>query len=148
MIPRNYHWTRSWPRDFRQRSGTVLVAALVCLLIVMTMLGSMLQGTLRARRQLHTQRDRRQAELLLQAGADRAAFRLSSESNYRGETWTLPADTIVGTGDGQVTVAASRESDEQPWQVRVVAEYPLGSESSIRRSRTFLFPSQVPQVQE
>jgi Tfp pilus assembly protein PilX len=137
----------------RRRSGMVLVAALVCLLIVTSLVGSMLQGTLRARRQLHAERDRRQTELLLEAGADRAASRLAAEPDFRGETWQVPAEAIVGRGEGRVTTEVSSAADnqlpsEQSWQVRVVAEYPLGSGSSIRRSRTFFVTSPNTQVQE
>ncbi len=141
-------WWRLRFRNPHQRRGTVLVAALVCMLVVMTLLGNMLQGTLRVRRQLRTQRDLRQTELLLEAGADRAAYRLFRETDYRGETWAIPAEQIVGRGDGQVTMEASRDSDGKPWQVRVVAEYPLGSELSVRRSHTFIVQPQSPQSQE
>ena len=124
-----------------RRRGTILVVALVCLLIVMTLVALLLQGALRARRQLRAERDRRQAELLLAAGIERAALRLADEADYRGETWELPAEAIVGTGSGQVTISAAREAADRPWQVYVVAEYPLGSELSIRRSRTVLVSS-------
>jgi hypothetical protein len=70
----------------RPRRGLVIVAALVCLLIVTSILSSMLQNALRARRQLRIERDRRQVELLVQAGADRAAFRLTTEPSFRGDT--------------------------------------------------------------
>jgi hypothetical protein len=130
------------------RRGAVLVAALVCLLIVMAMLGAMLRGTLRARMQMHVQRDLRQCELLLEAGVERAAFRLASEADYRGETWAVPADSVVGSGEGQVTIAATRAADDQPWQLSVAAEYPLGSDSSIRRSRTVFVPSKTIPFQE
>ena len=120
----------------RRRSGMVLIAALVCLLILTGMIGTMLQTSLRARRQLRTERELIQCKLLLQAGMDRAAFRLSSDSEYAGETWEVPAEALAGSGEGQVTIEASRESDDEPWSVRVVAEYPLGSEHSIRRSKT------------
>lgn len=119
-----------------RRQGIVLIVSLVCLVIVMALIGGLLQGTLRARRQLHVERDRRQTELLLHAGIDRAALRLATEADYRGETWALPAESILGSGAGQVTIEASREADDRPWQVHVVAEYPAGSELSIRRSRT------------
>jgi hypothetical protein len=132
-------------RTVRRRRGAVLVAALVCLLVVMAVLSSMLQGTLRARRQLHRERDLRQAELLLQAGVERAAFRFASEPGYRGETWSLPAVMITGSKAGRVMIEFSRESDEQPWRVDVAAEYPAGNEASIRRSHTFNFqPQSVP----
>lgn len=125
-----------------QRRGTVLIVALVCLLIVMALVGSLLQGTLRARRQLHAERDRRQTELLLQAGIERAAFRLAKEADYRGETWALPAESLLGTGEGQVTIKAARDAEDDPFEVNVVAEYPVGSVLSIRRSRTVLVSNQ------
>jgi hypothetical protein len=104
----------------------------------MALIGALLQGTLRARRQLQVERDRRQAELLLQAGLDRAALALASEPGYRGESWQLPAESITGVGAGSVTIKATRASDDTPWQIHVVAEYPVGSARSIRRSRTIL----------
>jgi type II secretory pathway component PulK len=136
MTRKNHHYSK-------QRKGAVLVTALVCLLIVMALLGSMLQNTLRARRQLRTERDLRQAELLLQAGADRAAFRLSKDADYRGETWKLPAKSVIGSGEAEVVIEVSHESEKKPWQVHVVAEYPVGSELSIRRSHTFLIQSSI-----
>ena len=124
-----------------RRRGAVLIVALVCLLVVFTLVGLLVQSALRARRQLHAERDRRQAELLLDAGLARAAERLAAEADYRGETWSLPAASIVGTSSGQVTIAAARNDATDPWRVNVVAEYPLGDELSIRRSRTVLVPS-------
>jgi hypothetical protein len=121
----------------RQRSGLMIVVALVCLLIVTSIICSMLQSALRARRQLHVERDRRQAELLLEAGADRAVSRLAADASFRGDTWTVPADAIIGQGDGRVMIEISRSNDEDAWQLHAVAEYPLGRGFPIRRSHTF-----------
>jgi Tfp pilus assembly protein PilX len=129
-------------RPLPARRGTVLIVSLVCLLVIMALLGALLQGTLRARRQLRSERDRRQAELLLQAGLDRAALRLTKETDYRGESWELDAAAIGGDSAGLVTIAASRAAADQPWKIHAVAEYPAGSEFSIRRSRTILVQSQ------
>src|SRR6476660_7947859 len=82
------------PLSHTRRHGAVLVAALVCLAIIVAMIGSMLVTALAASRQLHAERDLRQCELLLQAGVDRAAYRLATERTYRGETWTLSNDNI------------------------------------------------------
>jgi type II secretory pathway component PulK len=125
-------------RPKARRCGAILIAVLVCLVIVMALIGGLLQGTLRARRQLLAERDRRQAELLLQAGLDRAALALASETDYRGESWELPAASITGGGAGLVTAEVTREAEDKPWQIHVVAEYPVGSELSVRRSRTIL----------
>lgn len=138
-------------RHFRcghSRHGAAVVVAMACLTVVTTMLVTMLQGTLHVRRELHAQRDLRQTELLLAAGMDRAEYRLTREADYRGETWRLPADAVVGRGNAKVTIAANRESDAEPWQVDVVAEYSRGGGLSIRRSETFFVQLTTPQVQE
>jgi hypothetical protein len=61
--------------------------------------------------------------------------------------WDIPATDIGGSADAQVTIEVTRPANESP-QVRVRAEYPLGSEHSIRRSRTFQLSSNNPLSQE
>jgi hypothetical protein len=114
----------------------------------MGILGSMLKGTLLAHRQLHSERDLRQTDLLLQAGSDRARYRLASETNYRGETWSLPANAIADNGHGRVTIEISPADGQAARTAQVVAEYPLGGETSIRRSHTFQFLTQKSREQE
>jgi type II secretory pathway component PulK len=130
------------------RGGAVLVAALVCLLVVMGMLGTMLQGALQSHRQLRRERDLRQTELLLDAGCDRALHRLANETDYRGETWNVPADAFADKGEGRVTIEISPKDGQTARKAHVVAEYPLGDETSIRRSRTFQVLTQKPLKQE
>lgn len=130
----------------RERRGAVMVTALVCLLVVMAMIGTMLEAAIRARRQLHAERNLRQTELLLQAATDRAAFRLDNQADYQGETWEPALEDLPG--QGQVTIEAARDSDTEPWSVQIVAEYPGGSEHSVRRSRTFLYQTTTPPDQE
>lgn len=132
--------TRKQPRGHR---GLVLIAALVCLLVSMAIVGSMLQGTIRAQRQLHTERDVRQAELLLQAGFDRAVAKLAADADFAGDTWDLSPAEIVGRGAGHVitTVNQTNRGRESICQIRVVAEYPLGRDFPARRSQVFTVSS-------
>ena len=131
------------------RRGTVLVAALVCLLVVMSILTGILQNSLRARRQLRAERDARQADLLLEAGLSRAQFQLARNAEYRGEVWDLPADQIVDRGEAAVTIQANpAEEPAVGWKLQIRAEYPRGNESSIRRSATILIPPQSPNGKE
>jgi hypothetical protein len=125
----------------RSRNGLVLIAALVCLLIVTSLTTTMLQGALRARRQLRAERDRRQAELLVEAGADRAAARMAADSTFRGDTWSVPAEAIVGRGAGRVTTEIKQGVDDKSWQIHVVAEYPLDRDFPVRRSLTLALAS-------
>ena len=133
--------------NHQRRRGMVLVAALVCLVVVMALLGHMLVGALRTGRQMHRERDRRQCELLLQAGQGRAALRIAADASYAGEVWNIPAAEIGGQSEGQVTIQVSKNANSPP-HIRVLAEYPRGSEHSIRRSRSALLPSTNPLSQE
>jgi hypothetical protein len=126
----------------------VLIAALVCLLIVTSMIASMLQGALRARRHLRVERDRRQSELLVEAGADRAVEILASNPHFLGDTWDVPAEAIVGSGAGRVTTEIVRAGDAGNLQIRVVAEYPIGRDFPVRRSHTFQLASTLTVSQE
>ena len=141
---------RSGPRQSRQRErrGAVIIAALVCLLIVVALLGALLQGALRSRRQLRMQRDLRQCELLAEAGLARATDRLAQQADYRGEVWSIAADDSIGLAQGQVAIVLSRAAGDQPFQAHIVAEYPLGGERSIRRSRTISLSAKTTQPQE
>jgi Tfp pilus assembly protein PilX len=131
----------------QRRRGAALIAALVCLVIVMALLGHMLVGALRMGRQMRVERDRRQCELLLQSGLDRAAFQLAAAEPYSGEVWNVATDEIGGSGEGQVTIQVSRNGDSPPL-IHVLAEYPMGSEHSIRRSRSVEFRTTHPLPQE
>ena len=125
-----------------RRGGSILIVALVALVIVVTMIGALLVGTLRERRQLRVERDRRQTELLLQAGLDRALQKLSTAADYRGETWDLPAEAGLGSEAARVTIEVKDN------QLHVLAEYPPERETSIRRSRTIRLPRTSRPTQE
>jgi hypothetical protein len=132
----------------RHRSGLMVVAALTCLLIVTVIVVNMLQSAIRMRRQLHAQRDLRQTELLLTAGAERAANHLNREPDFSGDTWELPADEIIGREAGRVTTHVTRSDAATTWQIHVAAEYPLDRGPSIRRSQTFDIPTTANPNQE
>jgi hypothetical protein len=132
----------------KPRHASILIAALVCLTIVMALIGCMLLSALRTARQLRLERDLRQCELLLTAGIGRAGHQIAKFSDYRGEIWRLPAEQITSAGTGEVTIEVLLESTANQSQLQVLAEYPLGSETSIRRSRTIFIPVTKPASQE
>ncbi len=132
---------RKLPRHEHRRRGFAVIAALACLLIVVSIVGSMIQGAIRARRQMHVERDRRQCELLLVAGAARAMNLANSDLKFMGDVWELPADAIVGHGTGEVTCEIAPLGGDGSRQLRVVAEYPTDRDFPIRRSQNFEIPS-------
>ena len=137
MSRQRSHTQRHKTQNQRPKRGVVLVCVVACLAVATLILGGMLKSTLMTRRQIRTERHLRQAEWLVQAGAERATFRLVSDVEYEGELWSLAADAIVGTDPGVVNISVSHESTDRA-SVRVVAEYPAGRVASIRRSREFL----------
>ena len=128
---------RGLPVRAKRRRGFAVVTALVCLLIVVSIMGSLIQGAIRARRQMHVERDRRQSEMLLVAGATRAMSRLESDPTFVGDVWQLPADAIVGNGAGRVICEISPTAEGGLRKLRVIAEYPVDRDFPIRRSQNF-----------
>lgn len=132
----------------KQRRAVILIAALVCLSIVVALIGCMLLAALQTGRHLHVERDLRQCELLLAAGIARANNQLLNNPDYRGEKWQFAAEQIIGSSAGEVTIEIAADSASDKPQFRVVAEYPLGSDTSIRRSQTVFVPITRPTRQE
>jgi hypothetical protein len=143
--------TAQRPRQARRqrRSATVLIVALVTLLVVSSLVLSMVKRALDDRRQLRQEHDLQQVELLVEAGLRRAAIRLAADADFDGETWDIPAAELKGHGDARVVIeVAPPSAEESPAEssddelagdaqrIRITAEYPLGSETSIRRTRT------------
>jgi hypothetical protein len=144
------------PRQARRprRSAAILIVALVTLLVVSSLTLSMVKRALDDRRQLRQEHDLQQVELLVDAGLRRAAIRLAADADFEGETWDIPAAELKGHGDARVVIeVAPAPADESPAEesieessddepaaeaqlIRVAAEYPFGSETSIRRTRT------------
>jgi hypothetical protein len=145
------------PRQTRRpsRPAAILIVALVTLLVVSSLVLSMVKRSLDDRRQLRREHDLQQVELLVDAGLRRAAIRLAADADFDGETWDIPAAELNGHSDARVVIeVAPARSDESPTDaasteessedepageaqvIRVAAEYPFGSETSMRRTRT------------
>ena len=147
-MKRRLHWLTGQRTFRRHRRATVLIAALVCLGIVMALVGCMLLAAMQTGRQLHAERDLRQCELLLAAGIARAANQAANNTEYRGEKWELSAEQIIGKAAGEVTIEIVPETAGEKRQLQIVAEYPLGGVASIRRSQTIFVPFTRPTRQE
>lgn len=118
------------------RRGAALIAALVCLSIIVGLLGHMLVGALRMQRQLHRERELRQCQLLLEAGLQRGAAQLTKDRAYRGETWEVALADRQSPDAGRVIIEVVEATNDQPAVIRAQAEYPLVGANSIRRTQT------------
>ena len=71
----------------RSRSGTVLICVLACLGIVIALVMTTMQSSLRGRREVRMQRQLIQTEFLCEAGVQRAVQQLKKSPEYKGEKW-------------------------------------------------------------
>lgn len=109
------------------RRGGGLIVALVTLLVVTSLMGSLLRSLLLEMRQSRHEAADLQAHWLAEAALDRAAARLRSQSDYVGETWNAefsPTAANSGGSRGVVEIRIERGAAEQPTRVSVDARYP------------------------
>lgn len=92
-----------------QQRGAILVMALVSLLVATSLVGTLLHGTLQSRRQMLVEHHVRQAELLLDAACRRAAYQLTANADYQGETWQL-AEGLVKGAQAESTISVANDS--------------------------------------
>ncbi len=119
------------------RNGSILIVAMIALGVVSALAIAMLRSSHLQSRQARQELHRAQAECLLDAGLDRAVYELHRHPEYKGETWDLSGEQIVGRHAGQVTIRVASDASSEVLTVEVIAEYPLGSPASVRRSRSY-----------
>jgi hypothetical protein len=118
------------------RRAVVLMSVLVCMAIAMVLFLAWLKTAAMERKQLSAQQDRLQAELLADAGLDRAAAQLQSKGDYSGEIWQIGAEAFAGRGAATVTIQVKPlEENDTSHIVQAVAEYPVGTDTRVRRSK-------------
>lgn len=136
-------------RNLRAHRGTILVATLVCLLLTTALIGTMLHAALVHRRQLLSERDVRQTDLLVTSGIRRARYRISVDPDYRGETWQPPLPQLdENSSPPTVKIEFTNEAHASAWQVKVFVENPVSPALTIHRTRTILVPIQIITLQE
>ncbi|MGI9455343.1 MAG: hypothetical protein ACR2NU_02210 [Aeoliella sp.] len=127
------------------RHGSVLVCVIVCLSIVIALVTATTQSALRERRQIRVERQLRQADILVEAGAGRAVTKLNQSERYTGETWSLDADSLPGFEEARILIVAPRVDGDQPRLIRITAELsvvtqlPAELQRPVRRSFEFVF---------
>jgi len=136
FYPQNRQPFRRMDRCARSsdRRGAVMIAVLVCLGVAMSLLTVMASRMMLTHRQIRRQAVNNQAQLLCQAGIDRAKKNLqddSSKDSYNGETWRIPADELGDRGAAEVTIAV-----ERGMTATITARFPLDDQMETKFQRT------------
>lgn len=122
----------------RKRRGGGLVVALVTLLVVASIMGSIMHALLTELRQTRQTAIEVQAQWLADAGVERATARLLKEPNYVGETWKveLPSNAInPGSRTGNVEIRVATDNDKNSAEIKVHANFPNDSPRRVASER-------------
>lgn len=128
---------RNHSRPTPIRRGAAMVFALMALLVASMMIAALLRTTAMSHRQLKRDEFRLQANLLADAGCDRAMILLKIKPDFTTEEWIVPAEQL--SSDRTATVRLSVVTDTiQPAHrmVSVIAEYPTGHPDLVRVTRS------------
>ena len=141
---------RSCPtlRERRERRrGAVLIMALVCLVLVTVMGGTLLRWAVMEHKLLRSRDEESQARWLAEAGVERAAARLANDPEYTGETWDIAAAELPTAQPARVRMQVT-PVDGQPRQrsIEVEVEYPYESGAPARVHKTITY--QLPPGEE
>lgn len=129
----------------RQRRGAVLIMALVCLVLAVTIGGALLRWVVLEHKLLATRADESQTRWLAEAAVERAAARLSSDAEYSGEIWEIAADELRTGQAGRIELRIDAiEGQSRQRSITVVAEYPLdaGTPARVRKQITYQLPQE------
>ena len=117
-----------------KRRGAVMIMALICLVLIAAMGGTLLHWATMEHKLLLLRERESQARWLAEAGIALAAARLAADGGYSGETWKVAGDDLphgepatvrlhVAAGDGGRRV------------VKVDTEYPADSDAAVHFSK-------------
>jgi Tfp pilus assembly protein PilX len=111
-----------------QRRGFFAVAVIVVLIVLATLLMAFTRSIVSQSRQSRDRQYHRQAIWLAESGMELGRAKLRANSDYKGETWTLPPASIAGGAHVVITVRETPDSDADASEsktIEVIAKFPL-----------------------
>lgn len=122
------------------RRGAVLIIALVCLVLLAAIGGTLLRWAAMEHKLLRARENESQARWLAEAGIERAATQLSKSTDYSGETWDIVATDLPSVEAARVRLSVKQsESRTEQRKIEVTVEYPFESETPTRLRKEIMY---------
>jgi type II secretory pathway component PulK len=119
-----------------ERSGAVMVAALICLTLTIVLLGTLLKTATTQRKQTRWETYRLQTDWLAESAIERAAQRLSEDAEYSGETWNIATENLGGRHSATIQIEVETSNDNSSVRtVIVAAKYPADGTQHAKRTK-------------
>ena len=130
----------------RYRRGAILILAMVCVAITMSIMALLVRFALVHHATQKNQHRAAQANWLVCSALDRAAARLAIDPSYTGETWKIPAEEFLASEQTPETAPHGKAAlvrievkpiADSPDQrtIHVTADYPDDPKHRARRSK-------------
>ena len=114
-----------------------MVFALMALLVASMLIAALLRTTALSHRQLKRDEYRLQANLLADAGYDRAVKTLKIKPDFTTEEWKVPAEQLSSERTALVRLSVTTDTTQPKRRiVSVIAEYPSGHPDLVRVTRS------------
>jgi Tfp pilus assembly protein PilV len=126
------------PKGRGRNKGSGLVVALVTLLVVTSIMGSIMHALLSELRQTRQTIHEVQAQWLADAAVARAASRLVRDRDYAGETWQIDlprSSSSPGERRGSATIQVERGEGAETARIKVHVNYPEESPRRVSAER-------------
>jgi len=131
--PKDRPATRSAQRA--PRTGSILIAVLAVLTLIMMLLGVWLKNLAMGRQEIRQQQHSVQADYLVQSAVNRAKARLHADQAYAGENWQIEPGALAGKEPASVSIKVEPVAD-RPQERLVEAMVQLPSQGPGRTQRT------------
>lgn len=118
------------------RQGFALLVTMLGLLVIVSLLASLLDGTRARHTRLGLRRQLRQAELLVVAGRDLAYRRLALADDYAGEVW----EPAISEGESARVEIRRAPAEGAADSLRVSVVLSVEGNPAVRRSAEFFTP--------
>ncbi|QDU06807.1 hypothetical protein [Gimesia aquarii] len=126
------------------RGGSVVLIPMICLVLSLTIIGELLKQSSIEIKQLKKEQYRLQSIWLADAAAQRAITKLSNQTDYDGEIWTLLPEDIGGEFPGEVLIEIDRSIQKNnSIIIRTTASYPAKSTERVRIIREWPFQLRI-----
>lgn len=129
------------------RSGAVLIIALVAIAIFAALAATNIRSLLMHRQSVKTERDMIQVQLLCDAGCDRAASMVAADPEYLGEVWLDQRNSSTGNRM-RVAIRVLRKEGQPIATVQASLEGRSYSPDRIQRTRTIALTAPKPTKKE
>ncbi len=124
-------------KRYNQRSGGILVIALVSLSVATVIMLSILNSSSRSRIQLRNELRIEQARWLLDGGVSHALASVEKQADYMGETIAV-APQLDGRSKATVEISVDRPEGSKTISIRVTAKITSGNQVSQRSKQVKL----------